>query len=95
MFIVVMTFSGCTSYVETSDADGRVLGVCKDGANLIGLPTSAAGAGECIGSANPKEQSDGIAPSRRPPAREAIVPVAVPETIPKHEPEWGDQSIIH
>lgn len=49
--------SGCTSYVKTYDGDMRLLGACKSGVTLFGLPLGAWGRGGCVGSANPKEQS--------------------------------------
>ena len=48
--------SGCTSYVKTYDGDMKLLGACKSGMTMFGIPLGAWGHGGCGGSANPKDQ---------------------------------------
>ncbi len=48
--------AGCTSYVKTYDGNGNLLGACKHGVTLFGIPMGAGIGGSCSGSANPKDQ---------------------------------------
>ena len=53
---VSLATSGCATYVKTYDSDKKLLGACKTGGSLFGIPLFGTFGHGCTGSANPKDQ---------------------------------------
>ena len=50
--------TGCSSYVKTYDANDNLLGACRSGTTIFGVPFLPFGSGSCGGSANRTDQGD-------------------------------------